>query len=141
MSKGAELRLFQLLTLFPVLLLHVYEVGVCEDFAATFDKLYKLRPGVCDTPGKVYLGNEDFGGRTVEASHQRCQQRCKDHPGCRYFFSYSDGDCHITSGEQGVRAGESAVSGTSFCNFAEDEANPMLKSSHDNVGTDTSPLL
>ena len=110
-----------------MLLLHFFnEVEVCEDFVVTFDKLYKLRPGVCDTSGWYYLpGNMAGQWQTMEASPQRCQQRCKDTPGCKYFTSYTDGGCHITTGEEGANQGHSAVSGTRFCDV---EGSNMISS-------------
>lgn len=58
------------------------------------------------------------GQKRTVASPQGCQQRCQKTAGCKYFNSFPNGGCHITTGSGGIRArGGTAQAGSKDCAF------------------------
>jgi len=58
----------------------------------------------CNSLGVVRMPLNMVGEEQTVETPGECQQRCKDTPGCKYFNSFEDGGCHITTGAEGTRA-------------------------------------
>ena len=63
--------------------------------------------GKCLTSGIWYLPLDGIAheGRTSMSAEQ-CQQRCADTCACKYFNSFPDGGCHVTTGALGMAAND-----------------------------------
>ena len=59
----------------------------------------------CSTDGTWHLPLDMAGQQRTVATPARCQQRCRDTTGCRYFNNFPDGGCHITTGASGTKSG------------------------------------
>jgi hypothetical protein len=47
-----------------------------------------------------------------------CKQRCVDTSGCNYYNSFSNGGCHISTGDDGteINSNPTTSSGSKYCN-------------------------
>eukprot|EP00956_Cyclotella_meneghiniana_P026217 scaffold56176_cov23-Cyclotella_meneghiniana.AAC.1 len=70
--------------------------------ATTYSTCYRFNVNACDNSGIWYLPLDMPGTERTVASPAGCQQRCKDTAGCMYFNSFSNGGCHITTGDEGT---------------------------------------
>ena len=72
----------------------------------------------CGTDGIWYLPLNMPGQSRTVGDPAQCQQRCRDTNGCRYFNSFPNGGCHISTGAEGSilhSENPTAVSGSAYC--------------------------
>ena len=74
--------------------------------------------GNCRTDGSLYLPLDmDGQGRTV-TTPAGCRKRCRDTDGCKFFNSFPNGGCHITTGADGTKmwgGNPTVLSGNAQC--------------------------
>ena len=75
---------------------------------------------------KMYFPLDINGQRRTVASPKKCQKHCRDTPGCKYFQSWPNLGCHITTGVDGWKSAESSIkSGSSTCALSVSSIDPV----------------
>ena len=97
--------------------LNRHEVG-CRNNTGVLQRFSLQNRGNCRTDGSLYLPLDMAGQQRTVATPAECQKRCRDTDGCKFFNSFSNGGCHITTGADGTKSGgndPTALSGNAQC--------------------------